>query len=98
MLQQIFEARVSLFRRAEAGELAHGPELAAIAGRVYAARVRELAGERSITFVVNVCCVCGRVESVDRRERDGLKFLLALRPLLERGRERLLFPAFHRRL
>src|SRR5205085_7909039 len=93
MLQQIFEARIRLFGRAEACELAHRPELAAIAGRMYAARVRELAGEGRVAREVYVGRVGRRVEASDRIERDSLELLFALRHPLECGRERLLLPA-----
>ena len=42
--QQILVALVRFFRRSEAGELAHGPQLAAIAGGMNAAGERRLAG------------------------------------------------------
>ena len=42
--EQRLVARVGLLGRAEAGELPHRPELAAVAGGVDAARVRKLAG------------------------------------------------------
>ena len=40
--EQLLIALVGLFRRPEAGELPHRPQLAAVAGGVNAARVREL--------------------------------------------------------
>ena len=43
LLQQVVVAAIGLLRRGEAGELPHGPELAAIHVAVDAARVRELA-------------------------------------------------------
>src|SRR5919198_98389 len=46
--QQRLVAFVGFFRRPEPGELAHRPELAAVAGRVNAAGIRELAGLRDI--------------------------------------------------
>ena len=44
LLQQVVIAAVGLLRRGEAGELAHGPELAAVHVAVDAARVGKLAG------------------------------------------------------
>ena len=44
--QQLPVARVGLLRRAEPGELPHRPQLAAVAGGVDAARVRELPRDR----------------------------------------------------
>ena len=46
LLQQIVVAAVGFFGRGEAGELPHGPELAAVHVAVDAARVRKLAGRR----------------------------------------------------
>jgi len=43
-LQQLLVALVGLVRRSEPGELAHRPQLAAVAGRMNAARIRERAG------------------------------------------------------
>ena len=43
--QQVAVARVGLFRRGKAGELAHGPEFAAVPGAMDAARIRRLAGK-----------------------------------------------------
>ena len=43
LAKQELEARVRLLRRPEAGELAHGPELAAVHRRVRSARERRLA-------------------------------------------------------
>ena len=68
MFQQIFVALVGFFGRSEAGEHAHRPELAAIAGRVNAARVGRLAGIAEILVVVPVGGKIGlRVEPADRR-------------------------------
>src|SRR5436305_7468186 len=50
--EEVLEPFIRLRRRAEAGELAHGPEAAAIAGRMDAARVRELAGESDLVDVL----------------------------------------------
>ena len=49
--QQRLVALVGLLRRAEAGELPHRPELAAVAGGVDAARVGERSGLRDIAGV-----------------------------------------------
>ena len=70
--QQIFVALVGLLRRGEAGELAHGPHLAAIAGGVNAARVRRLAGIVQVLFVLPVCGkIGGRVQPANRHAGDG---------------------------
>ena len=52
VLQQILVTLVGFLRRSKAGEHAHGPELAAIAGRVNAAGVGRLAGIAEILVVV----------------------------------------------
>ena len=48
LLQQIVIAAIGFFRRGEAGELAHGPEPAAIHVAMNAARVRKLAWRRNL--------------------------------------------------
>ena len=53
-LQQVLEARVGLLGRAEAGEHAHGPEPAAVAGGVDATREGIAAGQAQVTLVVEV--------------------------------------------
>src|SRR5881394_1649918 len=50
--EQIVKSFVRMFRRSESGELAHRPELAAISGRVNAARVGELAGISDLAKVL----------------------------------------------
>jgi hypothetical protein len=74
-LHQVFETRVGLFGRAEAGELAHRPEFAAITGWVNASRVGKLAGERNVPLDVDVLNVGGSVEPIDFFQRDCLKAL-----------------------
>ena len=54
VLQQIFVALVRLFRRSEAGKLAHGKQLPAIAGRVNATRIRRLPGESQVLLIVPI--------------------------------------------
>src|ERR1700688_3827095 len=54
MFEQIFVALVSFLGRGETGELAHGKKFAAISGRVYAARIRRLAGITEILIVIPV--------------------------------------------
>ena len=88
VLEQVAEARVRLLRRAEAGELAHRPEPAAVHRRIDAARERIRAGPAEVALVVDVD-VLGRVERLvldagDRREELALALrrrLVALAPL-----------------
>ena len=52
VLEQVLEARVGLGGGAEARELPHGPDLAAVHGLVDPARVREAAGIGQVALVV----------------------------------------------
>ncbi len=105
--QQIFVALVGLLGRGEAGELAHGPHLAAIAGGVNAARVRRLAGIVQILVVAPVFGKIGlRIETANGHAGNGGEAGVAvlveidasglanglLGIFLQRGRERLLRP------
>ena len=65
--EQRLVARVGLLRRAEPGELPHRPELAAVAGRVDAARVGERAGIAEVARVVEA----GEVVGACRGARSG---------------------------
>src|SRR5947209_5554423 len=83
MLKKIFVAAIGFFRRGEAGELAHGKKLAAISGRVNAARVGRFAGTPKITFFAPVLRQIGlRIEPVDRdagdRGETGMAMLVAI--------------------
>ena len=72
VFEQIFVALVGFFGRGEAGEHAHRPELAAVAGRMNAARVGRLAGIAEVLIVVPVGGQIGLgVEAADRDVRDG---------------------------
>ena len=64
MVEQEAEALVGLLGGAEAGELAHRPEPAAVHRRVDAARERKLAGEADP--LVERADVLGAVERLDR--------------------------------
>src|SRR5205814_364415 len=78
MLEQVLVTLVSLFRRGEAGELAHRPEPAAIAGRVNAARVRRLAGITEVLLVAPITRQVGfGVEPPNRHAADGSEPRLA---------------------
>ena len=87
VVEQVVEARVRLLGGAEAGELPHRPEPAAVHRRVDAARERIRAGVAEVALVVDVHRV-GRLERLvldprDRGEelalplRDGVVQLLA---------------------
>ena len=79
LFEEEFEALVGLPRRAEAGELAHGPEPAAVHGGVDAARERILTRITEIGFGVETVEAVGRVERVDGDAADGGGRLLARR-------------------
>ena len=66
LFQQVMIAAVGLLRRGEAGELAHGPELAAIHVAVDAARVREIAGR----FWLESRQILGPVDGPDGHAAD----------------------------
>src|SRR5207302_1448149 len=71
--QQEAEALVGLARRAEAGELAHGPQPAAVHAGVDAARERVLAGVAEVVLGVEAETfkVVGGVEGGDGDAADG---------------------------
>ena len=111
MFEKIFVALVGFFGRGEAGEHAHRPELAAVAGRVNAARVGRLAGIAEVLIVVPVGGKIGlRVETANRGVRDraeaGVAVLVEVGAggradgffgsLVEGGREGFLCPVFFR--
>src|ERR1700675_2818910 len=79
VFEKIFVTLVRFFGRGEAGEHAHGPELAAVAGRVNAARVGRLAG---ITEVLLVIPIGGEislgVKAADRSVRDRAETRVAM--------------------
>ena len=64
-LQQRLVALVGFFGRPEPGKLAHRPELAAVAGGVDAARIRELARVVELACVVESLEVIGGVQAID---------------------------------
>src|SRR5688572_9243110 len=84
--EQVLEALVGLARRAEARELAHGPETPTITGRMNPAGVRELAGIGDLMEVL-----VGRRERCGQRvhfhRADGGVVVLPVRLLLEDGTE-----------
>ena len=63
---QILVALVGFLRRPEAGELAHRPQLAAVAARVDAAHVGKLAGIADLALVVDAGHILGGIEPLDR--------------------------------
>src|SRR5258706_2829364 len=92
--QEIFESLICFFGGAETGKLAHGPKLAAIAGRVNTSCVRELAREGDVAIQIDVGNVRGTVKAVDLFERNSLETGFALALTLESRFQGFFFPAF----
>ena len=69
VLEQVAEALVRLLGRAEAGELAHRPELPAVHRRVDAARERVHAGVAEVALVVDVDVVRASTAARSRARR-----------------------------
>ncbi len=111
MLEQILVALVGFFRRGEAGEHTHRPQLAAVPGSVNAAGVGRLARITQILFVIPIGGQIGlRIETANRDIRDraepGVAVLVEIGAsrssdgffgsFLQRGRKRLFRPLFFR--
>ena len=76
-LQQRLVALVGFFGRPEPGELPHRPQLAAVAGRMDAARVGELARVVELAGVVESLEIIGGVEAIDDAAGNGRERLVA---------------------
>src|SRR5688500_8543551 len=76
---QDFVTLVGLFRRAEPGTVPHRPELAAVASRVDAARVRKLARVADVAVVIDALSIFGGVEPLDPAPGNGREGALSLR-------------------
>lgn len=103
MLKQVMVAFVGIFRRAEAGKLAHRPELAPVHVGMNAAGIRKLARMADIAQCVDMGDVVGSVELLDRFSANGCKldpvslrtlsrFSVALRHLIDTLLFQLLIP------
>src|SRR5262249_58972412 len=77
LFEQELETLVGLPGRAEAGELPHGPQPAAVHGGVDAAGVRVLAGEAEFRVGVKAVEAFGGVQGVDGDPANGGGRLLA---------------------
>jgi hypothetical protein len=80
--EQLLVPLVCRFRRTKPGKLAHRPELAAVAGGVKAAGVRQFAGIAEIPSVVEVANLVRGVEPIDGpagNRREALQALDDLR-------------------
>ena len=87
---QLLVALVGLLRRPEPGELAHGPELAAVAGRVNAADVGKLT---RVVGVVEAFEIVGGIEALDQAAGNGRERTLALGRLAQGRLDHFAFPA-----
>ena len=73
--QEVLEPAVGVGRRTEASELTHGPELAAVAGGVNAAYIRELAGHPDLRHRIQADLL-RRDERRDGHSRDRREVVL----------------------
>src|SRR5215208_5234018 len=92
MFEQVLEPLIGVKGRAESRELAHGPQLSAVASRVNAARVRGRARKAYLGFIIEIWNAVWGVEALDRNKRSGGERVFTFRHSLERGGERTLFP------
>src|SRR5687768_16964656 len=69
--QEVLISLVRLLRRAEAGELPHRPELAAITGGMKSARVGELPRKCEIAIEIEIGHMRGRGQWIDLHSADG---------------------------
>ena len=90
--EQIAEAGVGVFRRAEAGELAHGPEARAVHGGVNAARVRRNAGEAQGARGVPAGEIRFGIKASNGMAGSGGEVVIPLGTFLQSGLERVLLP------
>src|SRR5439155_27035677 len=102
MLKQVLEALVRVLRGAESRELAHGPQPAAVHGRLRAAGIGKLAGEAEIALVLvdfrvaRLPDVRGDHQIGDGNPRVGVEFRTAQGALLRDARELGLSPFLSR--
>src|SRR5688572_13203496 len=68
--QQMLVALVRVLGCAESRELTHGPQPAAVAARMNAARVRKLAGIAEVSAIVEIAHIVSRIEAIDWAPRD----------------------------
>ena len=71
MLEEVFEAAVSILGRPEAGELPHGPEPAPIHGGIDATRVGKLSRMAQILLKRPVLQIVARIDAIDVESREG---------------------------
>src|SRR5262249_925314 len=93
---QVLEALVGVFRGAEAGDLAHGPQPSAVHRGIRAARERVLPGQSDI-LERRVGRIERGIDTLHRKPGQGPELGLPLRRLLEEGGKLLLLPGFELR-
>src|SRR6202035_3978748 len=91
--QKVAKALIGIFRRAEAGELAHGPEPPAMHGGVNAARVRRLAWEAQVAVRMPTSKISVGVKAPDGISGNSGEFGLALGTFFKRRPKGVFFPS-----
>src|SRR5260370_42577254 len=95
MVKQILKSRIRFLRSAEAGKLAHRPELAPIPSWMNAACVRKLPRKGNIAREIDRLHITGSVKSIDFFQRDCLKTRSSFLMLFESRPKCLLLPTIH---
>jgi hypothetical protein len=98
MCEQVAKTLIGVLGRAEARELAHRPKARAVHRRMYAARVRELAGRGELLVCIEALEIVGRVQRVDRDLGERRESLFAFGALLHRRPVRFVEPSLLRGL
>ena len=83
--EQVTVARVAVFGGAEAGELAHGPQPAAVHGGVDSARQGRLTRERQVATLLPAGKLGGRVHATDGMSGDRGELRRAFGEFVRRG-------------
>ena len=90
--KKVVKSLIGVFGGAKPAELAEGPKLPPIHGRVNAAGVRRLSGKPQVFFVIEFLQVGRRVKTFDRMSGDAGELPSPLRRFLKQGIESILLP------
>ncbi len=90
--EEIAEALVGIFGRAEARELPHRPKPAAVHGGMNSAGVRRLAREAEIVLGVPIRQIRFRVQAANRIPGNGGEFGLSFGAFFQRRMKRVFLP------
>ncbi len=90
--EQVLVTGVGLFRRAETGELAHGPQAAALTGGMDGTGIGIFSRQAQVSEIVEIRQIERGVETVHFVGGGGDEFLLPFGGAFQRGSERPLFP------